>query len=72
MVYPNHRRLKRRAGLAYRRRLRRLVQDCVSGRKDLSDVTTSAQGWVNHARYGDTWGLRRAFFSEIRIRGGTK
>ncbi len=72
MVYPSHRRLKRRAGLAYRRRLRRLVRDWVSGRKDLSDVTSSAHGWVNHARYGDTWGLRRALFSELRIRGGTK
>jgi hypothetical protein len=23
-------------------------------------VTASGQGWVNHVRFGDTWGLRRA------------
>jgi len=72
VVYPAHRRLKRRAGLAYRRRLRRLVQDYGAGRAQLADVAASVQGWVNHTRYGDTWGLRRALFSEVRIPGGMK
>lgn len=55
VIYPDHRRLKSRVGLAYRRRLRRLTQ---TGNTEA--VKASVQGWVNHVRYADTWGLRRA------------
>ncbi len=23
-------------------------------------------GWINHVRYGDTWGLRRAILKDVR------
>lgn len=59
IVFPDHRRLKRRRGLVYRRRLRRLVQ---SAPQALIDA--SVRGWINHARYGDTYGLRRAVLDE--------
>lgn len=59
IVFPDHRRLKRRRGLVYRRRLRRLVQ---SAPQALIDA--SVRGWINHARYGDTYGLRRAVLEE--------
>jgi len=60
VVFPTHRRLKRRKVVAYRRHLRDLWRLYHAGLIPLSDVTASVQGWVNHARYGDTWGLRRA------------
>ena len=28
-------------------------------------VSASVLGWINHARYGDTWGLRRAVLREV-------
>ena len=28
-------------------------------------IEASVRGWVNHARYGNTWGLRRAVFSGL-------
>jgi len=62
VVYPDHRRLKRRKGLAYRRRLRRLV---ASASRALIDA--SVRGWINHVRYADTWGLRRAVLADCDL-----
>ena len=30
-------------------------------------VSASVLGWINHARYGDTWGLRRAVLKEVAL-----
>ena len=38
----------------------------------LEQVTASAQGWTNHARYGNTVGLRKAVFGSIIIAGGQR
>jgi len=64
-VYPTHRRLKRRKVVAYRRRLKRLVAGWIAGERTQEAVVTSLCGWINHARYGDTWGLRRGMVSHI-------
>ena len=63
VVFPTHRRLKRRKGIAYRRRFKRLLAAYAAGEIPLERVTASVQGWVNHVRFGDTWGLRRALFA---------
>jgi RNA-directed DNA polymerase len=63
VVFPTHRRLKRRKGIAFRRKLRRLVQEYQEGRIDFERLDASVQGWINHVRYGDTWGLRKALFA---------
>lgn len=64
VVYPTHRRLKRRKGIAYQRQLAQLLADYHAGTLPLDDVTASVRGWVNHVRYADTHGLRRALFRE--------
>jgi len=66
VVYPDRRRLKRRKGVAFQRRLRRLLRGYAQGEMPLAKVTASVQGWVNHARFGDTWGLRRAVLGRAR------
>ncbi len=58
-VFPTYRRLKRRRGVAFQRRLRRLLAAQRAGQVSPARVTAAVQGWVNHARYGATWGLRR-------------
>jgi retron-type reverse transcriptase len=67
IVFPTHRRLLRRSGLHYRQHLRQLValyrQHKISG----DELTASILGWVNHVRYGNTWGLRRAVLREVRL-----
>ena len=65
VVFPTHRRLKRRNGVAYRRRFRALVAAYGAGEIPLERVDASARGWANHARYGDTQGLRRAVFGRV-------
>jgi hypothetical protein len=62
IVFPTHRRLKRRKGIAYRRKLKRLLQTGTQ-----PQIKASVQGWINHARYGDTYGLRRALLKELNL-----
>jgi retron-type reverse transcriptase len=60
VLYPDRRALKRRKGVAFARRFRALQAAYAAGEIPLDKVTASAQGWANHARYGDSWPLRRA------------
>ncbi|MCA9928030.1 MAG: hypothetical protein KC419_06120 [Anaerolineales bacterium] len=67
-VFPTHRRLKSRKGFAFRHRLRQQLADYQAGKISLSQVDASVQGWVNHVRYGQTYGLRRKMFRTMPIR----
>jgi hypothetical protein len=67
VIYPHKRRLKRRKGVAYGRKLRALARDYAEGRISLEQLGASVQGWVNHVRYGDTEGLRRAVLGGVRV-----
>jgi RNA-directed DNA polymerase len=64
-VLPYRRRLKRRKGIAFQRRLKRLARAYAGGEISLDQLTTSIQGWVAHARYGQTLGLRRAMLGNL-------
>jgi RNA-directed DNA polymerase len=65
IVYPTHRRLKRRKGILFRRRLRERLAAYRRGEISFKELDASIQGWVNHVGHGDTWGLRRALLSSI-------
>ncbi|MCA9909998.1 MAG: RNA-directed DNA polymerase, partial [Anaerolineae bacterium] len=67
VVYPDHRLLKRRKGIAYRRRLKKSLDEYQRGLVAQDDIKGSIQSWINHARYGDTWGLRRAMLRDVRL-----
>jgi len=67
VVYPQRRRLKRRKGIAFRRRLRQLAEAYADGQITLEQVTASARGWVNHTRYANTVGLRSAVLGSVRL-----
>jgi hypothetical protein len=62
-VFPDHRRLKYRRAVSYRRRLRGILQRLEHDPDQRSILKASLQGWINHVRYGDTWGLRRMMHS---------
>ncbi len=66
-VYPTHRRLKRRNGVNFQRRFKGLVAQLARGEIGPAQLHTSVRGWVNHARYGDTRGLRRAALGQWAI-----
>lgn len=67
VLYPTHRRLLRRKGIHFRRKMKRLVAEVERGDRAKSSPRESLQGWINHVRYGDTWGLRRALLAELRL-----
>jgi retron-type reverse transcriptase len=65
IVFPGHRRVKRRKVVHYRRRLKVLQQAYDAGELPVEQVSASIRGWINHVRYGDTWGLRRAILRPV-------
>lgn len=65
VVYPGRRRLKRRKGIWYRRRLRGLVSAWRVREIPLKRLGASVRGWLNHTRYGNTVGLRKAVLSAV-------
>ncbi|RMF28258.1 MAG: RNA-dependent DNA polymerase [Chloroflexi bacterium] len=68
VVYPEQRRLKRRKGIHYRRRFHDLVRRYAEGTVTLAQLTASAMGWANHARYANTTGLRKAVLGDVIVR----
>ncbi len=64
IVFPAHRRLKRRNGVNFQRRFRRNLDAYRAGQIPFAELDASVQGWINHVRYADTWGLRRAILAQ--------
>jgi RNA-directed DNA polymerase len=67
VVYPDRRRLKRRKCVQYQHRFRALAHRYLAGDLPLERLTDSARGWANHARYGNTVGLRKAVLSSVDL-----
>lgn len=71
-VYPDHQRLKRVKGIAYRRHLVTLVRRWRRGKEPRKAVDASIQAWLGHSKHGDTWKLRSRLFTDaltLHIRG---
>jgi RNA-directed DNA polymerase len=64
VTYPEKRLLKRGKGIAYQRKLK-----CLLNTASEETIKASIQGWINHLRYGDTWGLRRAILGKSNLLG---
>ena len=65
VVYPTHRRVKSRKVVAYRHKIGRLAARLVAGQETRESVVASLLGWINHVRYGDTWGLRKSVVDSL-------
>lgn len=59
-LYPDHRLLLRRNGMAFARRQRRCHRQIARGQMTRAEWETRLRGWIAHACHGDTWGLRRS------------
>jgi RNA-directed DNA polymerase len=70
VVYPTHRKLKRRNVIAFRQRLAQNISWYREGRISFAELDAAVQGWINHVRYGDTWGLRDHLFERRPVSGG--
>jgi hypothetical protein len=63
VVYPTHRLLKRRNAVNFTRRLERNLDAYQQWQISFAELDASVQGWINHVRFGDTWGLREHVFA---------
>jgi hypothetical protein len=63
VVYPTHRRLKRRNAVNFTRRLEHNLDAYGAGLISFAELDAGVQGWINHVRYADTWGLREHLFA---------
>lgn len=63
VVYPTHRLLKRRNAVNFTRRFARNLDAYRGGLISFAELDASVQGWINHVRYADTWGLREHVFA---------
>ena len=59
IVFPEYRRIKNRIARNFQRRLHERWDAFCSGKISFAEFNCSVQGWINHVRYADTWGLRR-------------
>lgn len=59
-VFRERRRLKVRKVVHFRRSLKKRVNDYVAGKITLETLSSSIQGWVNHASYANTSALRES------------
>jgi hypothetical protein len=64
-IFPQKRRLKRRKAIYYQRKLRTMYRDYAMGELSYEQLTASIQGWVNHAHYGNTVGLRKSMLGRL-------
>ena len=64
VIFPEKRRLKRRKGVYYQRRFSWLQEAYMKRQIELEDMSASVRGWVNHVRYANSTGLRKAIFSK--------
>ena len=59
VVYPTHRRAKARKVVQASRRLGERYAAWQRGEISFAEFDASVQGWINHVRYADSWGLRQ-------------
>lgn len=65
IVFPTHRRLKPPKGYAFRRRWQYFYSMRQAGQMTPEKLKIHAVAWANHARYGDTWNLRRKILNAV-------
>lgn len=69
VVYPDHRRVKARKVVTATRRLVARHAAWRAGEITFAEFDASVQGWINHVRFADTWGLREHVLSRLPLDG---
>jgi RNA-directed DNA polymerase len=65
VVYPAHRRLKARKAVEATRRLTDRLDAWRRGAISFAEFDATVQGWINHVRYADSWGLRETVLKRL-------
>ena len=67
MIYPTHKRIKRRKVIHASRRLKHRYTAWKQGEISFAEFDASVQGWINHVRYTDSWGLRTHVLKNFKL-----
>lgn len=67
-ISPERRKLKRRKGVQFQKKLSKLSVAYSDFEIDLPDVGCRINGWVNHVRFANTIGLRRSVLGRVSFR----
>ncbi len=67
IIYPQYRRIKGRKANHTRRHLNKRYLAWQRGEISFAEFDASVQGWINHVRYADTWGLRKSVLDSFRL-----
>lgn len=66
-IFPSHRRLKRRKGVHFVRKLKAKLRSQNNLDNDVTTIRASITGWINYVAYADTWGLRRTVLKNFDL-----
>lgn len=69
VIYPSHKKLKSRKAVHASRRLHHYYNQWQADEISFATFDASVQGWINHVRHGDTWGLRDHILSQFNLKG---
>ncbi len=69
VVYPTHRRVKARKVRHATGRLEHLYGQWQGGEISFGTFDAAVQGWVNHVRFADSWGLRWHVLERFDLNG---
>ena len=70
VVYPGYRQVKARKVNHATRRLGQRHEAYCSGQMSFAEFDASVQGWINHVRFADSWGLRRYMLAPFVLKPG--
>ncbi|MBY0474655.1 MAG: RNA-directed DNA polymerase [Nitrosomonas sp.] len=70
VVYPEFRKVKARKVRHATRRLQHRYHAYCHGQISFVEFDASIQGWINHVRFADSWGLWRHMLKPFRIKPG--
>ncbi len=71
VVFPDHRRVKARKVVAATRRLHAAWSAWCTGSITFGELDVRIQGWINHVRHADSWGLRTSVLGRFDLGPGT-
>ncbi len=66
IIFPDKRRLKRRKGVYFQRKLNTMLQLVKAGEMEYEVFIQSVDGWLNHIRYANTTGLKKSILIKMQ------
>jgi hypothetical protein len=70
VVYPDYRKVKARKVRYATHRLGQRYEAYCAGEIAFAEFDASVQGWINHVRFADSWGLRRHVLAPFLLKPG--